>query len=169
MGPSIGTVGVPVALSAGPIAQSHTPHSMLRTTIERCGSAVVLDAGGAVDTSNEQARQQLLGEAGAVIAAPGPLVVDTNGLDFMALCTFEALARQADRCRRRSFGLRLVSRQPIVAGCVARGGLTARLPIYPSVDAALSAAQISPHHPATHAQHKPAVSGLTCPGALRTS
>ena len=140
MGPSTETVAVPVALSPGLITQLHTPHSMLRTTIERCGSAVVLDAGGAVDTSNEQAWQQLLGEPGAVTAAPGPLIVDTNGLDFMALCTFKARAQQADRCRRRSFGLRLVSRQPIVAGCVARGGLTTQLPIYPSVDAALSAA-----------------------------
>ena len=140
MDPSIETVAVPVALSPGLITQLHTPHSRLRTTIERRGSAVVLYAGGAVDTSNEQVWQQLLGEAGAVTAAPGPLVIDTNGLDFMALCTFKALAQQADRCRRRSFGLRLVSRQPIVARCVARGGLTAQLPIYPSVDAALSAA-----------------------------
>jgi len=140
MGPSIETAAVRVALSPGLIRQLHTPHSMLRTTIERRGSAVVLYTGGAVDTSNEHLWQQLLGEAGAVTAAPGPLVVDTNGLDFMALCTFTALAAQADRCRRRSFGLRLVSRQPIVARCVARGGLTAQLPIYPSVDAALSAA-----------------------------
>jgi anti-anti-sigma factor len=140
MDPSIETVAVLVALSPGLIRQLHTPHGMLRITIERRGSAVVLYAGGAVDTSNEQVWQQLLGEAGAVTAAPGPLVIDTNGLDFMALCTFKALAQQADRCRRRSLGLRLVSRQPIVARWVARGGLTAKLPIYPSVDAALSAA-----------------------------
>jgi hypothetical protein len=34
----------------------------------------------------------------------------------------------------------LLARRPIVARCVAGSGLTAQLPIYPSIDAALSAA-----------------------------
>ncbi|MBV8350192.1 MAG: anti-sigma factor antagonist, partial [Mycolicibacterium sp.] len=95
---------------------------------------------GEVDIANDQIWRQLLCEAGALTAAPGPLVVDTNGLDFMASCAFTALAQQADQCRRRGFGLCLVSRQPIVDRWVASTGLTAQLPIYPSIDAALSAA-----------------------------
>lgn len=135
---SIETVAIPVALSPGLITQLRAPHSMLRTTIERRGSAVVLYAGGEVDSSNEQTWRQLLCEAGALTAVHGTLVVDTYGMDFMAVCAFTALAQEANRCRRRGVVLCLVSRQPIVARCVVSGGLTAQLPIYPSIDAALS-------------------------------
>lgn len=130
---------VPVALSPSLIRELHAPHSLLRTTIERCGSAVVLCAGGEVDTSNLQIWQQLLSEAAALTAAPGPLVVDTNGLNFMAVCAFAALAQQADRCRLRGIKLCLASRQPIVARCIAGGGLATQLPLYPSIDAAVTA------------------------------
>jgi anti-anti-sigma factor len=113
------------------------PHSTLRATTDRRGPAVIIYAGGEVDACNEHAWHQLLDEAAAGVAAPGPLVVDVSGLDFMACCAFAALAEEAERCRGRGVELRLVSHEPSVARVVASCGLSHVLPVYPTVDAAL--------------------------------
>ena len=83
--------------------------------------------------------RRLLGEAATATAAPGTLVIDTNGLDFMASCAYAALAEQADRCRIRGINLCLVSAQRIVARVVGVMNLDRQLPIYHNVDAALMA------------------------------
>ncbi|MGO9153324.1 anti-sigma factor antagonist [Mycobacterium sp.] len=115
------------------------PHSTLRATTDRSGSAVLIHAGGEIDACNEGTWRQLLEEAAAVVAAPGPFVVDVSGLDFMACCAFATLAEEAERCRERGIELRLVSHQPIVARIVESCGLSRMLPVYPTVDAALAA------------------------------
>jgi anti-anti-sigma factor len=112
--------------------------STLRTTTERIGQAVIVSAGGELDASNEAIWRRLLSEAAAAAGPPGPLVVDTNGLDFMGCCAYAALGEEADRCRRRGVEIRLVSSQPVVARIVAACGLSELLPVDDSVDAALS-------------------------------
>ncbi|MBO0866198.1 MAG: anti-sigma factor antagonist, partial [Mycobacterium sp.] len=79
----------------------------------------------------------LLAEMAGTATAPGPVVVDVRGLDFMGACAYAALARQAERCRRRGVTLCLVSTQPIVARTVAACGLRWMLPIHPTIEAAL--------------------------------
>jgi anti-anti-sigma factor len=115
-------------------------HSTLRATAQHNGSAVMVYAGGEIDACNERTWRRLLGEAAAAAAPPGPLVIDTSGVDFMACCAFAALADEADRCRRRGVDLRLVSRQPAVARIVATCGLSHLLAVHPTVDSAASAA-----------------------------
>jgi anti-anti-sigma factor len=107
-------------------------------TTERIDLAVIVTAGGELDASNEATWRRLLSEAGAAAGPPGPLVVDTSGLDFMGCCAYAALAEEAKRCRQHGVQLRLVSNQPVVARVVEACGLSELLPVDESVDSALS-------------------------------
>ena len=126
-------------LSSRLISALAQARSTLRTTTERIGLAVIVSAGGELDASNEAIWRRLLGEAATAAAPPGPLVVDTSGLDFMGCCAYAALGEEAERCRRRGVEMRLVSSQPVVSRIVAACGLGELLPVDDSVDAALSA------------------------------
>ena len=120
------------------------PHSTLRATTDRCGAAVIINAGGEIDACNEHTWRHLVSEAASVVTLPGPFVIDVTGLDFMGGCAFAVLAEEAERCHRRGIELRLVSRQPIVARVVDACGLGRLLPIYPTPDSALAmAARVS--------------------------
>jgi anti-anti-sigma factor len=127
-----------LTLSGRLISELAQARSTLRTTIERSGLAVIVHAGGELDASNEATWRRLLSEAAAAAGPPGPLVVDTNGLDFMACCAYAALGEEAENCRRRGVEMRLVSNQPAVSRIVAACGLSELLPVDDSVDAALS-------------------------------
>jgi anti-anti-sigma factor len=127
-----------LTLSGRLISELARARSTLRTTIERSGLAVIVHAGGELDASNEATWRRLLGEAAAAAGPPGPLVVDTSGLDFMACCAYAALGEEAENCRRRGVEMRLVSNQPAVSRIVAACGLSELLPVDDSVDAALS-------------------------------
>ncbi|MGA7466177.1 MAG: anti-sigma factor antagonist [Mycobacterium sp.] len=126
-------------LSSRLISELSRARSTLRATTERNGPVVIVSAGGELDASNEAVWRRLLNEAAAAASAPGPLVVDTSGLDFMACCAYAALGEEAERCRRRGVDMRLVSNQPAVSRIVAACGLSELLPVEHSVDAALSA------------------------------
>jgi anti-anti-sigma factor len=125
-------------LSSRLISELAQASSTLRMTTERIGQAVIVSAGGELDASNEDTWRRLLGEAAAAAGPPGPLVVDTSGLDFMGCCAYAALAEEAENCRQRGVQLRLVSNQPVVCRMVAACGLSELLPVDESVDAALS-------------------------------
>ncbi|OBA59134.1 anti-anti-sigma factor [Mycobacterium sp. 1100029.7] len=114
------------------------PHSTLRATTDRRGAAVIIYAGGEIDACNEQTWHHLVSEAARAAEAPGPLVVDVTGIDFMACCAFAVLADEAASCRRRGVELRVVSRQPVVARLIDACGLGSKLPLYPTVDSALA-------------------------------
>jgi anti-anti-sigma factor len=114
------------------------PLAMLQSTTERNGSTVIVSATGEIDASNQDAWECVVGEIATTTVAPGPLVIDVRGLDFMAGCAFGVLARGAEHCRRRDVSLRVVSNRPIVARIVAACGLRTLLPIYPTIDTALS-------------------------------
>lgn len=126
-------------LSSRLISELSRARSTLRATTERNGPVVIVSAGGELDASNEAVWRRLLNEAAAAASAPGPLVVDTSGLDFMACCAYAALGEEAERCRRRGVDMRLVSNQPAVSRILAACGLSELLPVEHSVDAALSA------------------------------
>ena len=130
--------GPQLKLSTRLVYELGDPTSMLRATTDRSGPAVIVYAGGEVDAHNESTWRHLIGEAAAGVIGPGPFVVDVTGLDFMGCCAFAVLAEEAERCRARDVELRLVSCQPIVARIVKACGVAGVLPIYPTVDAALS-------------------------------
>jgi anti-anti-sigma factor len=129
----------PVMLSSRLIAELAHGRGTLRATTERSGLAVIVSAGGELDASNDAAWRHLLSEASAAAGSPGPLVIDTSGLDFMGCCAYAALAEEAERARERGVELRVVSRQPVVARIVRACGLSELLPVDASVDAALAA------------------------------
>ena len=139
MSAAIATLPAHLLLSAGLVAQMSGAGNTLHATIERRGSAVLLYAGGEVDAANESIWRRLLGEAATATAAPGPLLIDTNGLDFMAGCAYAALAEQAYQCRIQGINLCLVSAQRIVARVVGVLKLDTQVPLYHNVDAALMA------------------------------
>jgi anti-anti-sigma factor len=129
----------PLMLSSRLISELAQARSTLRATTERFGAAVIVNAGGELDASNDAVWRRLLSEASAAAGPPGPLVIDTDGLDFMGCCAYAALGEEAERARERGVELRLVSSQPVVARIVRACGLTDLLPVDTSVDAALSA------------------------------
>ena len=130
---------IPLILSANLVSALNNPRGVLRIAAQRDGTTVTVYAGGEVDAANEHSWHQLLREAAAATLPPGPLVIDTDGLDFMGCCAFIALAEEADRCRRRGVRMCVVSCKPIVGRVITAGGLGSRLPVYPDVDTALSA------------------------------
>jgi anti-anti-sigma factor len=130
---------IPLSLSADLVSALNNPGGILRTVAQRDGTIVTVYAGGEVDAANEHNWRQLLREAAAATPPPGPLVIDTDGLDFMGCCAFAALAEEADRCRRRGIRMCVVSSKPIVGRIIALGGLGSRLSVYPDADTALSA------------------------------
>jgi anti-anti-sigma factor len=113
-------------------------NSGLRAITECTGSAVVIYVGGDIDASNQSVWQRLVSRSAAIAIAPGPFVIDIRALDFMGSCAYAALANEAVRCRRRGVSLRLVSSQPVVARTVAACGLGRLLPMYTTVETALS-------------------------------
>ncbi|MCV7163266.1 anti-sigma factor antagonist [Mycobacterium stomatepiae] len=125
-------------LSTRLIYELGDPHSTLRATTDRRGTAVVIYAGGEIDACNEETWRRLVSEAAGVVTCPGPLIVDVTDLDFIACCAVEALAAEAETLRRRGVELRLVSPQRIVARIVDACGLGGVLPIYPTADSALA-------------------------------
>ena len=131
---------IPLTLSANLVSALTNPRGVLRAVAHRDGSTVTVYAGGEVDAANEHSWQQLLREAAAATPPPGPLVIDTDGLDFMGCCAFTALAEEADRCRRRGIRMCLVSCKPIVGRIISAGALGSRLSVYPDADTALSVA-----------------------------
>jgi anti-anti-sigma factor len=128
----------PLMLSTRLVYELGDPNSTLRATTDRRGASVVISAGGEIDACNEHTWRHLVGEAATVVTAPGPLVVDVTGIDFMGGCAFAVLADEAARCRRRGVDVRLVSHTPIVARIVDACGLSGVLHIYPTVDSALA-------------------------------
>jgi anti-anti-sigma factor len=129
----------PLMLSSRLISELSQARSTLRATTERTGSAVIVNAGGELDASNDATWRRLLREASAAAGPPGPLVIDTSGLDFMGCCAYAALGEEAQRAQARGVEMRLVSNQPVVARVVRACGLSELLPVDSSVDAALSA------------------------------
>jgi anti-anti-sigma factor len=127
-----------LVLSTRLLAELGSAHSKLRATTQRDGSAVIVYAGGEIDACNENTWRHLLVEAGAAVTAPGILVVDTSGLDFIGCCAFSVLADELDLCRQRGVDLRLASCQRAVSRIVGACGLGDVLPVYPSVDSALT-------------------------------
>ena len=119
-------------------AQFGDPNSGLRSITECTGSAVVIHFGGDVDASNENVWQRMVSRSSSIAIAPGPFVIDVRALEFMGSCAYAALASEAVRCRRRGVSLRLVSSQPVIARTIAACGLGRLLPMYTSVENALS-------------------------------
>jgi anti-anti-sigma factor len=130
--------GPRLMLSTKLVYELGDPHSTLRATTDRRGSAVLIYAGGEIDACNDETWRRLVSEAASVVASPGPLIVDVTGLDFMACCAVEVLAEEAEGLRLRGVELRLVSPQQIVSRIVDACGLSGILPIYPTVDSALA-------------------------------
>ena len=89
----------PLMLSSRLISELARAHSTLRATTERSGLAVIISAGGELDASNDGTWRRLLSEASAAAGTPGPLVIDTSGLDFMGCCAYAALAEASERSR----------------------------------------------------------------------
>lgn len=132
------TPSAPLMLSTRLVYELGDLNSTLRATTDRRGSALIISAGGEIDACNERTWRHLVVEAAAVVNAPGPLVVDVTGIDFMGCCAFSVLAEESQRCRDRGVEMRLVTHQPIVTRIVDACGLGRVLPIYPTVDSALA-------------------------------
>lgn len=106
----------------------------LHVLVERRGSALLVHAGGSVDASNIAVWRRLIGEAAGVATGPGPLIIDTGGLEFMGICAFAVLVEVAARCRSRGIQLCLVSDQRITARVVDAAGLDAELSFAAAVE-----------------------------------
>jgi anti-anti-sigma factor len=130
-----------VTLSAALIAELGDARSRLKATAQRSDSAVIVNAGGEVDAFNEHIWRRLIGEAAAAAEPPGVLVIDVNDFDFLGCCALHVLTDEAQRCRERGIGVRLVSRRPTTARHIAACGFTGILPVHPTAVAALSTRQ----------------------------
>lgn len=97
----------------------------------------MLYVGGEVDMANAETWRWLLAEVAAMTPAPGQLIVDVNGLEFVGIGAYRDLVEQAHRCRQRGIALCLVSRQSIVARVVEICGWDVELPLYSHLDQVL--------------------------------
>jgi len=104
--------------------------------VRRLGGGCSVD--GDIDASNESIWQRLVSRSAGIAIAPGPFVIDVRDLDFMGSCAYAILAQEAVRCRRCGISLRLVTNQPVVARTIAACGLRHVLPMFTSVETALS-------------------------------
>ncbi|WP_161600499.1 anti-sigma factor antagonist [Mycolicibacterium hodleri] len=134
---SISAVGSAPHVSATLASTMSNAAYPLRATIERSGSMVLLRVGGEVDAHNVATFATLLSQAASATTAPGPLLVDINGLDFVACCGFAALTEQSAECQRRGISLCLVSSRPSTARIMAAGRFDAEMSLYQDVQAAL--------------------------------
>lgn len=130
----------PVSLSTRLISELGDPRSRLRATTQSNGPVVIIRAGGEIDACNEDTWRRLVSEAAALVTPPGPFVVDVSDLGFMGCCAISVLADEAERCRSRGVGLRLVSCNPSVARIIKACELSVVLPVHPTMDSALSPA-----------------------------
>jgi anti-anti-sigma factor len=135
---TVATDAFPAPSSARLSSQFGDTNSGLRAITECTGSAVVVYVGGDIDASNESAWRRLVSRSASIAIAPGPFVIDVQALEFMGSCAYAALADEAVQCRRRGVKLRLVSSQPVVARTIAACGLRSLLPMYTTVENALS-------------------------------
>ena len=110
----------------------------LQVVLERNGPALLVSAVGSVDAHNLAVWRRLVGDAAGIATGPGPLIIDTSGLEFMAVCAFTALAEEAVRCRDRGIKLCLVSNQRVAQRAVTVIGLHAELSFFTSVDDVLN-------------------------------
>jgi len=113
------------------------PDLELRVALERSGPALVVSASGSVDASNVEVWRRLVNEAAAVTEGPGPLIIDTSGLEFMGICAFAVLVEESATCRPRGVSLRLVSSPPLVGRIVHAAGLDSELAFCLTIDEAL--------------------------------
>src|ERR1700743_2907684 len=104
------------------ISELSQARSTLRATTERFGSAVIVNAGGELDASNDVTWRRLLSEASAAAGPPGPLVIDTSGLDFMGCCAYAALGEEAAPARARGGEVRRGEPPPGGGRAVRRAG-----------------------------------------------
>jgi|GEM_PF-3522778 len=116
------------------LAPERPAEEELQVLVERRGPALLVHAGGSVDASNVAVWRRLIGEAAEVATAPGPLIIDTSGLEFMGICAFAVLVEQSARCRRRGIRLCLVSDQHSTARVVDVAGIDAELSFAATVD-----------------------------------
>ncbi len=121
-------VSVPVISGSGAAADR------LRCDTEIRGHAVVMRARGEVDGFTLSSWQRAVRAAASAIVAPGPLIIDLRGLDFISCRAFAVLAEQATWCRGRGIDLRLVSTAPIVTRVITAAGLTELLLVSPGID-----------------------------------
>ncbi len=140
---TVATTTFPESSSARLSSRFCDANSGLRAITECDGSAVVVHVGGDIDASNETAWQRLVRRSAAIAIAPGPFVVDVRELEFMGSCAYAVLAQEAASCERRGVDLRLVSGQEIVGRTIAACGLDDLLPLYTTVETALSPLTVS--------------------------
>lgn len=126
-----------IQLSDGLASAMSLPGHGLRVVLERSGSAMVVHAGGSVDASNVDVWRRLVGEAARITAAPGSLIVDTSGLEFMGVCAFVVLVEESARCRGRGIRLCLVSNQRVARRVVKALGLDTELSFSANIDDAM--------------------------------
>ncbi|WP_052740777.1 anti-sigma factor antagonist [Mycobacterium sp. UM_Kg1] len=108
--------------------------------VERRGSALLICAAGSVDASNVAVWRRLVGEAAGAATSPGPLIIDTSGLEFMGVCAFAVLVEESASCRRRGIRLCLVSSQHIASRVVAAAGLNTHFSFAATVEDAFGGA-----------------------------
>jgi anti-anti-sigma factor len=113
------------------------PDTEVRIVLERTGSALLVSASGSVDASNVDVWRRLVVEAAAIAEGPGPLIVDTSGLEFMGVGAFAVLGEVSTRCRSRGISFCLVSSQPIAGRVVKATALDSELSFCTTVDEAL--------------------------------
>jgi len=107
----------------GPV-EDGASHAAVETSVDSTGSPVV-HIGGELDMSNVEAIEVQI--AGAVANAPGILIVDLSGLEFIDSSGIALLLRAADRVGR----LELRNPSGIVQRVIQATGLSEVLPVQP--------------------------------------
>lgn len=133
-------VASPISSASSTPEVSRAPDGRLSFRARRRGDVIILSARGEADAFTLPLWQQKVREAAEEAAAiGGAVVIDAARLDFLSLCTLDAVARDAHRYRRNGIEICLVTTDLNIARLAADDIRTAHLLIRSTVVSALTA------------------------------
>lgn len=143
----------PSAVGSAP-ANSRAPGDQLSFRTRRHAEAVILTAYGQADAYTLRLWRDEVREAVEEAARTDcAVIVDAGRLEFLSLCTVEALARDARQYRRNGTEVCLVTTDLHIACLAAGDSRTADLPVRSTVVSALTAIYLRKR--TTHATSRP--------------
>ncbi len=114
------------------------PTSLLGLTTECHGAGVVVTVSGEIDLSTRGELAEQLDGALDAVSPPQSLVVDLSEVTFLGSAGLALLLDTQDAAVRKGVPLRVVATQRVVRRPIEAVGLSAALPLYPTVESALT-------------------------------
>lgn len=101
--------------------------------------AVVVHAGGEIDTVTADQLDQHLHEAEDAVTAPAPVVLDLTGITYLSSAGIATLVIHTQRCAELNSRLRVIADQPAVLRPITLSGADNAIDVTPTLEKAIGA------------------------------